>query len=112
MGAAGAGLLAAGCTQITVHEADGQVRFEERLGFVQLHTQPGRAPQIIQARGLGVITHEDDVTIGYYDSDLTVLPTDDCRIIAWIDNDTSLEAIKEITALGDTVCLTGPGAPN
>ncbi len=108
-----AGVLAvvsAGCTRIVVHEGDGDVRIEDRFGIVRLTNQPGRQPQIIQTEGFGVISRDGSMTIGYFSSDMAVLPLNDCRIVVWLDEDTSLEMLSEITARGEQVCAIGSGA--
>jgi len=107
---AGALLVSAGCTRIVVHEGDGDVRIEDRFGVVRLTTQPGRQPQVIQTKGFGVNFRDGATTIGYFSSDMAVLPLEDCRIVVWLDEDTSLEILSEITARGEPVCAIGPGA--
>lgn len=108
-----AGMLAAlstGCTRIVVHEGDGKVRTENGIGIVRLTTQPGRQPQIIQSQGLGIIARDGATTIGYFSSDMAVLPRDDCRIVIWLEEDTVPELLDEIMARGEAICPVGPGA--
>jgi hypothetical protein len=102
--------LSAGCTRIVVHEGDGAVRIEDEIGFVRLTTRPGRQPQIIRSEGLGIISRDGAMTIGYFSSDMAVLPRDDCRIVVWLEKDTVPELLDEILARGEPICPVGPGA--
>lgn len=103
-------VLSSGCARIIVHEGDGSVRVESRIGIVRLTTQPGRQPQMIQAEGLGIFIRDDAMSIGYFSSDLVMLPLNDCRIVVWVDENTPPELLEMITAKGESICLIGPGA--
>ncbi len=99
-----------GCTQISVHEGDGTVTQERSFGAVILKAEPGTQPILFQAKGLGVVTAGNRVTLGYVNADYALLPVGDCRIVIWIDKDMKVQALDAVRDLGDRVCLAGPGA--
>lgn len=45
------------------------------------------------------------MTIGYHASDIALLPSDDCRIVVWLEEGQSLEAIQDIVAENDDICV-------
>lgn len=94
-----------GCTQVTVVGADGEVTMENGVGIIKLETHPNRRPQIIRSTGFGIISSNGGVTIGYHTSDIAILPTDDCRIVVWLEEGQSLEILEQITAQSDDVCV-------
>ncbi len=94
-----------GCTQVTVVGADGEVTMENGVGIIKLETHPNRRPQIIRSTGFGIISSNGGVTIGYHTSDIVILPTDDCRIVVWLEEGQSLEILEQITAQSDDVCV-------
>ena len=102
--------ISPGCTRLVVHEGDGDVRIESGIGIVQLESEPGRQPQIIQSEGLGVMLRDGGITFGYFSSDIALLPIDDCRIVVWLDENTSPELLLKVSEIGDSVCSLGPGA--
>jgi hypothetical protein len=103
-------VLSPGCTRIIVHEGDGNVRVDSGIGIIRLTTQPGRQPQMIQAEGMGIFIRDDAMSIGYFSSDLVMLPLNDCRIVVWVDENTTPELLEIISAQGESICLIGPGA--
>ncbi len=98
------------CTRIIVHEGDGNVRVESGIGIVRLTTQPDRQPQIIESEGMGIFLRDDEMSIGYFRSDMVMLPPNDCRIVVWVDENTPPELLEMIPAQGESICLIGPGA--
>ena len=103
-------VLSPGCTRIIVHEGDGSVRVESGIGIVRLTTQPGRQPQMIESDGIGIFIRDGAMSIGYFSSDLVMLPLNDCRIVVWVDENTPPELLEMIPAKGESICLIGPGA--
>jgi len=103
-------LGAGGCTRVTVQGGDGAVRSQSGFGVIRLDTRPGAVPQIVDVEGFGVVSQNGGLTIGYVRSNYAILPTDDCRVVVWIDRDTPPPAFLDgLAAKGDTVCLAGPG---
>ena len=94
-----------GCTQVTVVGADGEVTTDYGIGIIKLETHPNRRPQIIRSTGIGIISRDGGVTIGYHASDIAILPTDDCRIVVWLEEGQSPEILKQIAAQNDDVCV-------
>ena len=103
-------ILVAGCTRTVIYQADGEVQVQNRFGVTHLMTQPGTLPQIIQTDGLGISSREGALSIGYFSAEVAVLPIDDCRIVVWLDKDATSTVREELKALGDSVCVVGPGA--
>ncbi|MDX1423413.1 MAG: hypothetical protein R3322_09755 [Kiloniellales bacterium] len=101
-----------GCTQITVVGADGEVTTENGVGIVKLEAHPNRQPQIIRSTGFGIVSHDGRLTIGYHASDIALLPSDDCRIVVWLEEGQSLEAIQDIVAENDDICVIDNGRTN
>ena len=103
-------VLSPGCARIVVHEGDGNVRVDSGIGIVRLTTQPGRQPQMIESEGMGILFRDGAMSIGYFSPDLVMLPPNDCRIVVWVDENTTPELLEMISAQGESICMIGPGA--
>lgn len=102
-----------GCTSIAVNNADGTVRTENGVGIIHVNTDPGRLPQIINLEGFGFVTQNGAITLGYAKSNYAVLPSDDCRVVVWLDeHSASNEMLEGLAAAGEDICLVGPGIGN
>ena len=97
--------VVSGCTQITVIGADGEVTTEIGFGIAKIETDPGRLPQIVRSTGFGIISRDGGVTIGYHSAEIAILPTDDCRIVVWLEEGQSPETLKQITEQNEDVCV-------
>lgn len=100
----------AGCTQIEIHQADGSVMVERDFGFANVSTVPGRLPQIVQSRGLGIRSGNGGVTIGWFDEETAILPPDDCRIVVWVREKLSADMVSALNSKENPVCFVGPGS--
>lgn len=93
-----------------IHQADGEVQVRNAAGVIGLTTHPGTQPQMIQTTGFGAISRDGGLTIGYFNADAALLPTGDCRIVVWLDENQPHEVVDKLKALGDSLCSVGPGA--
>ncbi|WPZ33110.1 hypothetical protein T8K17_17925 [Thalassobaculum sp. OXR-137] len=108
-------IAATACAQVTIQSGDGSVSQATRFGIVSIETAPGRLPQIVELRGVGLIGQNGGITLGYLSSTMAVLPVDDCRIVVWIDPDTLLDGtlpapLRNLLATRPDVCAVGPAA--
>ena len=103
-------ILSSGCTRLTIHQADGTVSSRTAFGVVNLETQPARQPQIVKIDGVGLAIVNGSAVVGYHSANMAILPTDDCRVVVWVDPDTSIESLKDLLAGDSRFCDVGPGA--
>lgn len=108
--AAAAALLAGACTQANIYQADGTVEVVNGFGVMRVSPQPGTKPQVVETKGVGIVAGQDSVKVGYFKSEVAALPLDDCRIVVWMNEQSSKELAAEIRRLGAGVCTVGPGA--
>ena len=75
------------------------------------HSQRGATTPAISAGQWKFIAARDGaMSIGYFSSDLVMLPPNDCRIVVWVDENTTPELLEMISAQGESICMIGPGA--
>lgn len=101
-----------GCAQVTIRSGDGTVVESSRLGILSLETKPGTTAQLVDLRGVGVVSQNGGVTLGYLASRHALLPTTDCRIVIWVDEGAVEQprALQDLLANRSDICAVGPGA--
>lgn len=100
--------LAAGCTNVTIYEGDGSIRTEQGVGQVDVQADPQGQPQVIEVETFGLGLFNGEMTLGYRSSRLAILPLEDCRIVVWVDETTSTDAVRELVdQMGDDACIVG-----
>ena len=76
----------------------------------RIDTQPGRLPQIVRLEGLGLVSQNGAMTLGYASAEYAILPTGGCRIVVWLDKETVPPAfLDDLAGKDETLCLAGPG---
>ena len=105
-----AAALAAGCTRVEIEQADGDVRIDDRFGFVTVEMAPAGQPQLVSVKGLGVSTVGDHTVFGYYHSEFAALPRDDCRIVFWVKQAGEVGRVRALLADRPDICVIGAKA--
>jgi len=103
-------LFLSACTRVVVHEGDGEVVVSQKWGFVDVTALTEKKPQIVEVEAFGLTTHAEGISLGYVSSDLVLLPMQDCRFVVWVDENTPVEAVKELAASHDDLCLVKKAA--
>ena len=102
--------LAAGCTRVEIEQADGDVRIDDRFGFVAVEMAPAGQPQLVSVEGVGVSTVGDHTVFGYYRSELAALPRDDCRVVFWVKEAGEASRVRALLADRPDICVIGAKA--
>ena len=92
------------CTSISITSPDGGVVVDRRFGFASVSVAPDEQPILIETRALGVLKAPAGFSAGYVTENLAVLPKDDCRLIIWMDSETSTYMWEESLANIDEIC--------
>ena len=92
-----------GCTVIHLDKADGESLVQRHFGVLSIKMNPARSPQVIETTGLGVISMQDEVTVGYQ-SATKVLLGRDCHTVFVIKNQEQFAAAQELARTVSPVC--------
>lgn len=97
-------LAAAGCTSITIHDATGETKVRSHFGIVQLEPAAEGHGRVVDVESIGIALAEKDFVLGYHSASYAQLPTDDCRVVAWIENAEGLAALEKQAAAMPGLC--------
>jgi uncharacterized protein YceK len=99
-------LTAAGCTSITIHDATGETKVSSHFGIVQIEPAAEGQGQgrVVEIESIGIALAETDFVLGYHSASYAQLPTDDCRVVAWIENAEGLAALEKQAAAMPGLC--------
>ncbi|WP_422021652.1 hypothetical protein [Pyruvatibacter mobilis] len=96
--------MAASCTTVTIHDSAGGTRVSSHFGIVDIAPAAEGQGRVVEVESIGMAFAEKDFVLGYHAASYAQLPTDDCRVIAWIENADDLAALEQQAADLPGIC--------